>query len=485
MDRIHELLIAYWPHLVFGVSLVAGAGAAVHAAMTKQDVRSAIGWVGLALFSPLFGALAYFVAGINRIRKTRMTQQRDEAMLVDAALVETPSVDVAPISGPQFASLKVLGDQVSRFRLLGGNTVLPLAGGDEAYPAMLQAIRNARHAIAMQSYIFDNDAIGREMADALIEAQARGVQVRVLIDAIGSKYSHPPIVRMLARGGVPVARFMTNPLGVLRMPYANLRSHRKVLVVDGRIGFTGGMNVRAAFVTALSGAATNVDTHFRVEGPIVTQLMSVFAHDWNFTTHESLPATPWFDPSAQPPHGTVPMRCVPSGPDRAMGSAHSILLGALAVAQRHVRIQSPYFLPDQPLIGALATAARRGVVVDIVIPGKNNLRLVDYAMTAQLDQVVRTGCRVWRSQGMFDHSKLMTVDDGWAYVGSSNLDPRSLRLNFELDTEIYDPAVARWIGAKIDALVGNARRETLENLQQAPFAKRLRNKVIWLATPYL
>lgn len=471
--------------MVFTISVVAGAGAAVHAAMTKQDVRSAIGWVGLALFSPLFGALAYFVAGINRIRKTRLSQQRDEAMLVDAALVETPSVDVAPISGPQFASLKVLGDRVSRFRLLGGNAVRPLAGGDETYPAMLQAIREARHAVAMQSYIFDNDAIGREMAQALIEAHGRGVQVRVLIDAIGAKYSRPPIVRMLARGGVPVARFMTNPLGVLRMPYANLRSHRKVLVVDGRVGFTGGMNVRAAFVTALSGAATNVDTHFRVEGPIVTQLMSVFAHDWNFTTHESLPAQPWFDPQAQPPHGAVPMRCVPSGPDRALGSAHSILLGALAVAQRHVRIQSPYFLPDQPLIGALATAARRGVVVDIVIPGKNNLRLVDYAMTAQLDQVVRTGCRVWRSQGAFDHSKLMTVDDGWAYVGSSNLDPRSLRLNFELDTEIYDVDVARWVGARIDAQVAGARRQTLEELLQAPFAKRLRNKVIWLATPYL
>ena len=293
--------------MVFTISVVAGAGAAVHAAMTKQDVRSAIGWVGLALFSPLFGAAVYFVAGINRIRKTRLSQQRDEAMLVDAALVETPSVDVAPISGPQFASLKVLGDRVSRFRLLGGNAVRPLAGGDEAYPAMLQAIREARHAVAMQSYIFDNDAIGREMAQALIEAQERGVQVRVLIDAIGAKYSRPPIVRMLARGGVPVARFMTNPLGVLRMPYANLRSHRKVLVVDGRVGFTGGMNVRAAFVTALSGAATNVDTHFRVEGPIVTQLMSVFAHDWNFTTHESLPAQPWFDPQAQPPHGAVPV----------------------------------------------------------------------------------------------------------------------------------------------------------------------------------
>ena len=481
---LHAILLEYWPHIVFVVSLAAGAGAAVHAAMTKQDVRSAIGWVGLTLLSPLFGALIYVVAGINRIRKTRLSQQRDEAMLEDAAQVETAPVDVAPISGSQFASLKVLGDQVSRFRLLGGNAVLPLAGGDEAYPAMLQAIRDASHAVAMQSYIFDNDPIGREMAQALIEAHERGVQVRVLIDAIGSRYSRPPIVRMLARGGVPVARFMTNPLGVLRMPYANLRSHRKILVVDGRVGFTGGMNVRAAFVTALSGADTNADTHFRLEGPIVTQLMSVFAHDWNFTTHESLPQRPWFEPDAAPA-GSIPVRCVPSGPDRALGSTHNMPLGALAVAQRHVRIQSPYFLPDQTLIGALATAARRGVVVDIVIPGKNNLRLVDYAMTAQLDQVVRTGCRVWRSHGAFDHSKLMTVDDAWTYAGSSNLDPRSLRLNFELDTEIYDPGVSHGLGARIDGIIGQARRVTLEDLQQAPFAKRLRNKVIWLATPYL
>lgn len=485
MDRIHAFLIEYWPHIAFAISIVAGTGAAVHAAMTKQDVRAAIGWVGVAMFSPILGALFYFVAGINRIRKTRVSQQRDDAMQEDAEQVETAPVDVVSISGEQFASLKVLGDRVSRFQLLAGNEVRPLAGGDETYPAMLQAIREARHTVAMQSYIFDNDPIGREVAEALIEAQARGVQVRVLIDAVGSKYSRPPIVRMLARAGVPVARFMTNPMGVLRMPYANLRSHRKVLVVDGRVGFTGGMNVRAAFVSALAGDATNHDTHFRVEGPIVTQLMSVFAHDWNFTTHESLPAKPWFDPDFMPPSGRVPIRCVPSGPDRALGSTHNMLLGALAVARHHVRIQSPYFLPDQTLIGALATAARRGIIVDIVIPGKNNLRLVDYAMTAQLDQVVRTGCRVWRSSGAFDHSKLMTVDGAWTYAGSSNLDPRSLRLNFELDTEIYDRDVARWLDARFDALVANAHRVTLEDLLQAPFAKRLRNKVIWLATPYL
>lgn len=486
MEAIEDFVNRYWPHVALALSIVAGTGAAVHAAMTKNDVRAAIGWVGLTLFSPLFGALFYFAAGINRIRQTRMSQQRDQSMVGYAEHLESRDViDVVPYSAAQFASLRLLGDRVSRFRLVGGNAIRPLAGGDEAYPAMLEAIRGARISIALQSYIFDNDPVGREMALALIEAHERGVQVRVLIDAIGSHYSRPPIVGMLARAGVPTARFMTNPLGLLRMPYANLRSHRKVMVVDGVRGFTGGMNVRAAFVHALSGGNTNGDTHFALEGPVVGQLTAVFAHDWNFTTGETLEGERWFPCELMRGAGTVPMRCVPSGPDRALGATHSMLLGALAVAQRHVRIQSPYFLPDQALIGALATAARRGIVVDIVIPGRNNLLLVNCAMTAQLDQVLRTGCRVWRTRGPFDHSKLMTVDDAWSYVGSSNLDPRSLRLNFELDTEVYDHELAMWISARIDALIAEAHAVTLEELRKLPFLRRLRNRVIWLASPYL
>lgn len=485
MDRFVEVLHEYWPHLFFGVSVLAGTGAAVHAAMTKQDVRAAIGWVGVALFSPLFGALFYFVAGVNRIRHTRVSQQRNETQLVYASHEQEPIENVVPYSAMQFASLRTLGDRISQFPVVGDNSVVPLSGGDEAYPAMMQAIREAKHCIAMQSYIFDNDAIGREMAQALIEAHERGVKVRVLIDAIGSKYSRPPIIRMLHRGGVRAALFMTNPLGVLRMPYANLRSHRKIMVVDGTLGFTGGMNVRAAFVSALAGDQTNRDVHFRLEGAVVMQLMSVFAHDWKFTTQETLDCDAWFPQPAGSPPGTVPMRCVPSGPDRALVSTRNMLLGALAVAQHHVRIQSPYFLPDQPLILALATAARRGITVDVVIPGRNNLRLVNYAMNAQLDQIIRTGCRVWRASGPFDHSKLLTVDGAWSYIGSSNLDPRSLRLNFELDTEVYDHELAKWIADRIDQQIEHARLVTLESLYSEPFLKRLRNKIIWLASPYL
>jgi cardiolipin synthase len=485
MEDVHAILVEYWPPILATVSLVLGAGAAIHAAMTKRDVRAAIGWVGVVLMSPLFGALFYFVAGINRIRRTRVGQLRDETMFAHAREREAAEVDVALASGQQFTSLKTLGDNISRFQLSAGNSVQVLWGGDETYPAMLQAIREATRTIALQSYIFDSDPVGRELAQALIDAHARGVAVRVLIDSIGSKYSRPAITHMLNAGGVTTALFMTNPMGVMRMPYANLRSHRKILVVDGRIGFTGGINIRAAFVREQAGPEMNADTHFLFEGPMVAQLISVFAHDWDFTTRETLSEDVWFTHVHPVLPGAVPVRCVPSGPDRSIESTHNMLLGALAVAQRHVRIQSPYFLPDQALIGALATAARRGITVDIVIPGRNNLRLVDFAMTAQLDQVVRTGCRVWRAYGPFDHSKLMTVDDAWSYVGSSNLDPRSLRLNFELDTEIYDKTVSIKLSRYIDDLISRATLQNSDDLLRVPFVKRLRNKVIWLATPYL
>jgi cardiolipin synthase len=276
------------------------------------------------------------------------------------------------------------------------------------------------------------------------------------------------------------------PVIGVRLVYANLRSHRKLLVIDGMHGFTGGMNIRAGFVTAIAKENVTHDTHFQVSGPIIHQLMINFAHDWHFTTQERIAGQDWFpDALAHDLEPGVPIRCVPSGPDSTIGNTHKMLMGALSIAQHHVRIQSPYFLPDQPLIAALATAARRGVVVDIVIPGSNNLKLVSAAMSAQFDQLLQTGCRIWRSSGTFDHSKLFTVDGSWSYVGSSNLDPRSLRLNFELDIEVYDRSLAQQLDARIDAAIATATLVTLDAELSVPFLLRLRNKIVWLASPYL
>ena len=469
----------YWPHIFLAISTVTGVVAAIHAAMTKDDVRAAIGWVGVILLSPVLGAGLYLVAGINRIRRSAAKRRR-------VSQERRRHHERAPIAislSPSLSAMKRLGDRVSAFPLTTGNKVRLLDSGDEAYPEMLAAINGAKRHVALSSYIFDNDAVGVEFADALIAAHLRGVAVRVLIDAIGARYSRPSIVGRLMDGGVITDLFMGNLIG-LRLPYANLRSHRKMLIVDGALAFTGGMNIRAQFTTRFGGADQARDTHFRVEGPAVEQLLTVFSQDWSFTTDEFLDGPAWEEAPAEA-HGPAAVRVVPSGPDRNLASAHSVIMGALAMAQSRVRLCSPYFLPDQQLIAALQVAGRRGVEVDAVIPSANNLKLVDYAMTAQLDQVLEGDCRVWRAGGMFDHSKLLAVDGCWAYVGSSNLDPRSLRLNFELDLEIYDPALAGAVEARIGAMIAHAQAETLETLKARPFLKKLRNRAIWLASPYL
>lgn len=475
----------YWPHIILVLSLAASTAATIHAAMTKQDVRAAIGWVAIVIFSPLLGALFYFFAGINRIRQERVSQQRvledHDLMLIDRLVIKQS----LPEWPHEFAALRRAGDSIARYKLLRGNSVELLDGGDQTYPAMLEAIAGAKKSIAMQSYIFDHDRMGIRIAQALIDAHNRGVEIRVLIDAVGAKYSRPPITRMLAKGGVPTARFLPTAIG-MRLAYANLRSHRKLLVVDGELALAGGMNIREGFTTEFGQDQMALDTHFRIRGPATRQLMDSFAHEWEFTTKERLDGVQWFNSiNNVVQDADIPVRVVPSGPDRTLGANQSMVMAALSVAQHHVRIQTPYFLPDIVLIGALVTAARRGVIVDVVIPGNNNLKLVSAAMDAQLDQLVSAGVRIWKSTGRFDHSKLMAVDGLWSYAGSSNLDPRSLRLNFELDLEMYDQQMAQTIESRIDETIETSNRVTLESLRTKPFSIQLRNRLIWLASPYL
>ncbi len=484
-EEVKQLLEHYWPHVVLIISVVASLSAAIHAAMTKQDVRAAIGWVAVVIFSPILGAIFYLFAGINRIRRQRVQQQRKLARQQRKTFDHLVVHELDSGFESYFRSLHRLGNEINRNALLRGNQISLLSGGDETYPAMIQAIEQAKASVALQSYIFDHDGIGIRIAQALINAHERGVQVRVLIDAVGAKYSHPPIIGILEQASVPVGRFLPTAIG-MKLVYANLRSHRKLLVVDGVEALAGGMNIREGFTTEFAGQAVASDTHFKVKGPISRQLFNSFAHDWEFATGEHLEGPAWDGALASKPEPMdTAIRVVLSGPDDALGRNHGMLLGALSVARKHVRIQSPYFLPDTVLIGALVTTARRGVTVDVVIPSNNNLKLVSAAMEAQLDQLLQCGVRVWRAKGAFDHSKLLTIDGQWSYVGSSNVDPRSQRLNFELDMEVYSAQLAEQISQRIDRKIADAQRATLAELANRPFLVRLRNRFVWLASPYL
>lgn len=484
-----QTLSAYWPHILAVLSIVLGTTAAIHAAMTKEEVRSALGWVGIIVLSPIVGALVYMVAGINRIRRKTLNLQRENMAAMEAHSLAGYQVSGSAVEerfGRALAAMKTLGDRVGRFELQSGNRITPLKSGDEAYSAMLSAIDGAVRSVLLETYIFDRDPIGERFVEALSAATRRGVEVRVLIDAVGARYSIPSIVGVLRKAGVPVEVFNGNIVMGLRLPYANLRTHRKIMIVDGAVAFSGGMNIRAGFSAELRGDQATRDTHFRIEGSIVAGLFQTAYEDWRFSDGEELSGDAWLIATPETAAGSgLIARVVASGPDKSLETNHRTMLGAFSVAKEKVRIMSPYFLPDRELVSALVTAARRGVEIDIAIPSANNLRLVDLAMTAQFDQLLKHGCRIWRTAGIFNHSKLMAVDGAWAYVGSSNLDPRSLRLNFEVDIEVFDEAFAAQIDDRIGEALENAAPVELQALRSRPFAQRLVERVAWLGSPYL
>lgn len=484
-----SLFDAYWPHILFIISVVAGASAAIHATMTKEEVRSAVGWVGVILLSPIVGAAFYMIAGVNRIRRNVIGDRRSllqGAERFDFASYDATDDQVIGDFGYRFRAMKTLGDRVTRHHLTTGNAISAFDNGDAAYGAMIEEIGRASRSILLETYIFDRDRIGARFIEALSAAARRGVEVRVLIDAVGARYSVPSVLGMLREGGVTVDVFNGNVITGLRLPYANLRTHRKIMVIDGRTAFTGGINIREGFSCEFSGEKCAADTHFRVTGPVVADLLAISAADWEFSTGEKLEGEAWKvpTPDAQPGSPTI-MRTVSSGPDRSVETNQKMLMGAFSIARSSIKIVSPYFLPDRELITALITAARRGVAVDIVVPSANNLKLVDLAMTAQFDQMLKNYCRIWRATGPFNHSKLMAIDGCWAYVGSSNIDPRSLRLNFEVDLEVFDRGFAQALERRIDLAISSAEEVTLHGLRSRPFAKRLLERVLWLGSPYL
>jgi cardiolipin synthase len=366
--------------------------------------------------------------------------------------------------------------------LLPDNELEPLVGGDEAYPAMLRAIDGATRTIALSTYIFNRDRAGRPFIEALGRAVARGVEVRVLIDDFGSRHRWSSVIGPLRHAGVPVARFLPT-LAPRWFPYLNLRNHRKILVVDGCVGFTGGMNILEDYLLGIRPRRPKRDLHFRMRGPAVASLWHVFAEDWAHTTGEDLCNDLWMPRGAGA--GGMLARAVVDGPDDDRDPLLKVLLGALACARSRVAIATPYFLPDARLVSALETAALRDVQVDILLPGRNNHLLVQWASTAAVREVLEGRCRVWASPPPFDHTKLMVVDRAWSFIGSANWDARSLRLNFELNLECYSTDLA----ARLDGLFRDRLRDsaplTLDRIDRRGLASRLRDGAARLFSPYL
>ena len=463
-----------YPFVVSLTHVALAVGVTVHVLLTRRDPGSSVAWIGLAWLAPLLGSVLYLLLGINRVRRRARSLQRPRQSTGGRKPTEYKGRD------DHLAALERAGAEITGRPIEDGNEISLLHNGDEAYPRMIECIEAAQRSIALSSYIFRADAAGLEFIDALVRASGRGVNVRVLIDGVGGNYFTSPTYRRLRRAGVPAARFLHSSLP-WRMPFLNLRSHKKILGVDGRTVFTGGLNVGAENLTQRHPREPVYDTHFRVDGPVVAQLIEVFAADWLFTTGEQLTGEAWF--ANLEPVGECRARVVTSGPDQDIEKIEFMILEAIGCARTSIKVMTPYFLPDQRINTALALAALRGVEVDIVLPDHSNHPTVDWATRVQIGPLLEAGCRIWAHPAPFNHSKLMTVDHRWCLVGSANWDIRSFRLNFELDLEVYQSSLAGRINELITARQG--LRIQAEDLDGRSLPLRLRDGAARLMVPYL
>lgn len=466
---------------------VVGIGAAIHALLHKDEPRAALAWIAVCLAVPGVGVLLYVLFGVNRIS----TQARDleQRGLKDAdVLCVAQNRDIFswpethPFRKRTFQVLVHTSERVCNLPLERGCRIRMLQDGTQAYPRMLAAIEAAQQSVYLSTFIFKVHGIGFSFVQALQAAQQRGVRVRVLVDGVGGFYSWPPVHWVLRKRNVPCALFLNpfrNPFTTLHL---NLRNHRKIMVVDGVLGFTGGINISDENY-ALPGRPARIrDVHFEVSGAICGQLEEVFRHDWEFTTGENLPHE--YQPPQHPP-GEALCRGIVSMPSMPYTKLQWILLAALNAAASHIRIMTPYFILGQDVLAALAAAAMRGVTVDIVLPLKNNLPYVKWASETQFAGLIEQGVRIYYRPGFFAHTKLLVVDDFCAYIGSANLDSRSLRLNFEFNLEIFSQTAVAELITHFESVVTESQPVNLEWLAQRPFWVNFRNAFFRLFSPYL
>ncbi|HBK05107.1 MAG TPA: cardiolipin synthase [Acetobacteraceae bacterium] len=474
MNDIWRGLLYVHADALLSADFVLVVGVTIHILLRKREVASAVGWIGLVWFAPIVGAALYAMFGVNRVRRRarRMRPQDgdpDGSGNGNSASVETELDQLAHAVG-----------RITERPLRSGTRVQIYQNGDEAYPPMLAAIAAANASVGLSSYIFHDDEWGGRFIVALVAAQARGVEVRVLIDGIGGGWIRSPTYYRLRRHGVKAARFMHSVLP-WRMPFANLRSHKKILVVDGTIGFTGGMNIADKNVMAMRPKEPVQDLHFRIDGPVVSQLSEAFVQDWAFVTDEDLDDDKWSPPIVPQPGALA--RVIDSGPDEDIEKVEFAVLQAVTCARKSIAVMTPYFLPDERMITALSLAAMRGVAVNLVIPGESDHPLVDWGTRANIGPLLAGGVRIWRSPPPFHHSKMMVVDNEWCLIGSTNWDMRSFRLNFELCMEVYDGDLA----AALTSLMEAVRRSELTQaeLDDRVFFERIRDAAARLMLPYL
>ncbi len=483
---LDDFLWLRWPALLLVYTLTAWV--VIHALLHKSDPRSALGWTAAVVFLPLVGSVVYFIFGIERADSRASRLMREAALLAKGRRDslhggEDSSHPPGYLDEEEIKThypLARIGLNITGRALVGGNSVRPLFDGEQAYPEMLKAIAKARDHVYMATYIFNHGEYGMLFAEAMAKAAGRGVDVRLVVDGFGGTvYSWRNPWKSLAQHGVKVARFL--PLRLFPPNFSiNLRNHRKVLVCD-EIGFTGGMNI-ADYHMASRGRGYRVrDVHFACRGPVVAQLREAFLLDFGFATGTYDEPDNIYEPTG----GWSACRMVMDGPGSGGDPLHDLICGTIGGARERVLMMTPYFLPTREIIAALRATSLRGTEVKIVLPAKNNLFYMQWASIHILPNLMKAGVRFFMQPPPFAHSKLLLVDNEYSLIGSANMDPRSLRLNFEMNMEVFDPMLNNRLKEHFVDTMAKSREITARELLGRPLPVKLRNAFCWLFSPYL
>jgi cardiolipin synthase len=436
--------------------------------LTKKDSTAALAWCLVVLAMPVFGSFLFWVFGYNHTYRPLRRKQRHRhsyPILHPPQLAEAARGEAAKLPAePTWNDFGELALKVDAFPVSPGNAVTPYSDTTEAFAALLAAIEAAKHHVHLEFFIFRPDATGRKLLDLLARKAGEGVEVRLLYDSMGTRQLSWRLLRPLQQAGGEFSSFL--PLNPLRSRMqVNLRNHRKIAVIDGRVGFTGGMNIGDEYLGKDGWFGYWRDEFLRLEGPAVAALQRVFVEDWHFACGRSLNAPAYFP--EPPPAGEDVVQLIESGPDQETNSIREMYYAAIVSARQRVWIASPYFVPDAGLQDALRLARYRGVEVCLLSLLRGDHFLSFHASRYYWGDMLAAGVKIYQyARGMM-HSKVVLVDGRWGMAGSANFDNRSLHLNFEIGCILHSPR-------RLADLEGQFRRD-LEDavpLDAGAFARR-------------
>jgi len=408
--------------------------------MENRNPVKSIAWIVVLILVPIVGFVFYMFLGRNYRKRIIISRRSIEKSKIDktspVANMEYASTDHFP---EKFKTIATLAYNSSDANLYKNNSLKIYTNGKQLFDDIFTDIKNAKKHIHLDYYIFNSDEIGNKMIDLLISKAKENVEIRVIIDDVGSWHMKKSAIKKMENAGIEIKEFLRVGLPFLSSK-VNYRNHRKILVIDGIIGYTGGMNIADRYVHGLEWGKWR-DTHVKIEGNAVHGLQRTFLSDWYFVTRNFL-TDPIYYPQMQGP-GECLVQVVTSGPDTIWESIMQIYFSTITQAKKYVYIQTPYFLPNDSIITALQTAALGGIDVRLILPERSDAKFALLGSYSYLDEMLKAGVKIYFFKPGFIHSKMIVVDDELMTVGSANMDFRSFEQNFEINLLVYDGNIAK------------------------------------------